>query len=869
VKLVFRSQCAIAALLVVFGAFSYARGQAASATPDPFAVQLTSSPGGFYSFAGDMSANGRFVVFESNGNLDTQNARNADGNREIFLVDYAQRRIFQLTNTKNVQKPVATPTPTPTPTATPTPTPGATPTPTPIPTPPDLSLVKIEISNNHPMISLEPALVGGKRIYTIVFSSNAPDPNNFDGTDSAALDADGNQEVWIYQLPEIDDVFDLSSGDEIPLTDLTTGAFRQITNTTPSRPLHPGFFPPDVIDDNRDATISDDGKTLAFISTRDLLPAAPPAEANADLNPELFFCRTSATPSSTVVGFSAGTNTYVQATKTKDIFVTPKTFPRFQQNPSLSFNGNVVAFISTANLAGSNDDTSGGDGHGNEEVYVADFTGSGLSNIRQITKTKSETTPPNAGVTVNLLSDGRRLSRDGAFVAYESRAEDPTANSATNAAFLAVFVSKTSDGTAKLVGQRAPATSQIGDVLHFPTFTDYDSSLAPHTLVFASALNFKADGTFPPEAEDSTGLNPAPSGTIRPNQVFATQVPVTSANTFTRLTKNPVLDPALDPLVGIRPMTSNTLKRITFSLAAVELGGGNSDRSSELFYLLTPPVTTESSAALSFFTGASNMGPFASASPTASPTPTPTPTPGDPAGLAPGELSAVKSTVALASSDKSAVGGSETARSPILPVELNGVSVSVNGAAAGLYFVGDSPAEGISFVMPVGLAGGVATVVVNDQRNNNGTVFRGFVQIVASQPDIFTSTNGAGGVAMVCNVTNTAVSGCVTGPFHVTSADSTGTQVPTKLEIWVTGVRLALGTETKVSFVTSAATTDITPDSVRPNTNMFGNDLITITLPATLAGAAPIDYNLIVTVTRTSVFTSRPAATASQVTIIP
>jgi hypothetical protein len=51
---------------------------------------------------------------------------------------------------------------------------------------------------------------------------------------------------------------------------------------------------------------------------------------------------------------------------------------------------------------------------------------------------------------------------------------------------------------------------------------------------------------------------------------------------------------------------------------------------------------------------------------------------------------------------------------------------------------------------------------------------------------------------------------------------------------------------------------------------MFGFDLITVTLPATLAGAAPIDYKLIVTVTKGSVVTtSRPAATASQVTIIP
>ena len=899
-KLVFRSQCAIAALMLLFGAFSHARGQAASATPDPFAVQLTSSPGGFYSFAGDVSANGRFVVFESNGDVATEkvpsknpdgtlnpNARNnEDGNREIFIADYAQRRIFQLTNTRNVQKPTPTPSPTPTPTATPTPSPGATPAPTPVPTPPNLGLVKIEISNNHPMISFEPVLLAGKRIYTIVFSSNAPDPSNFDGTDSAALVADGNQETWIYQLPEVDDVFDLSSGDEIPRTELANGAFRQITNTPPSRPLRKGCegtvvtnctppsLPPDVVDDNRDATISDDGKTLAFISTRDLIPAVGTVEGNADLNPELFFCRTSATPSATVVGFSAGTNTFVQATKTKDDGGTPtqpKIFPRFQQNPSLSFNGNIVAFLSTANLAAgktNNDDGTAGDGHGNAEVYVADFTGSGLSNIRQITRTKADT-GDNAGVTLNLLSAGRRLSRDGAFVAYESRAEDPTANSATNTAFLAVFVSKTSDGTAKLALPRAPTTSTTGDVIHFPTFTDYDSSLSPHTLIFASALNFKTDGTFPAAADDATGLNPfntAAPTFPRPNQIFATPIPVTSASTFTRLTRNPVVQ----FVAGLRPLTSNTRNRITFSLQAIELGGGNSDGSSELFYLLSPGITTNSTAALSFFTGASSMGPFASASPTASPTPTPSPSPGEPAGLAPGELSLVKSTVALASSDKNAVGGSETARTPILPVELNGVSVSVNGAAAGLYFVGDTPAEGISFVMPVGLSGGVATVVVNDQRNNNGTVFRGFVQIVPSQPDIFTSTNGAGGTAVVCNVTNTAVSGCVTGPFKVTTADSSGTQVPTVLEIHLTGTRLALAAETKVSFVNGTTTTDIIPTSVRPNTNKFGFDLISITLPASLAGAAPIDYKLVVTVTKSgTAFTSRPSATAPQVTIIP
>jgi uncharacterized protein (TIGR03437 family) len=852
VKLVSRFQCAVTSFILVVTAFSLVFAQTPSATPDPFVTQLTSNPLAFNTFAGDFSGNGRLVVFESDGNLDTQNPRNADGNREIFIADYAQRRIFQITDTKNVPKPPASPTPTPTPTATPTPSPSATPTPTPGPTPADPTLIKIEISNNHPALTFEPTLVAGKRTYTIVFSSNAPTPGSYLGEDTPAIAANANQEIWTYTLPEIDDNFDLTAGDEIPLTPLTGGAFRQITDTPTSRPIRTGTNPPDAVDDNRDAVISDNGTTIAFISTRNIVTGV----GNADGNPELFLARTS-------TNFGTGTFSITQGTQTADVFVQPKTFAAFQQNPSLSADGSVVAFSSSANLASDNDDT--GHTNGNAEVFVANFNGSAVGNFRQLTKTKVETN----GSTVNLLNAGRRLSRDGKFVAYESRAEDPIANNGTNNSFFATFASdvptsSTTNPTPKMVGPRALVFP--GDVVHFPTFGDYDSALAPHSIVFASALNFKPDGTFPPADQDSTGLNPVPSGTARPNQIFSTQFPITSSNTFTRLTKNPITG----FVVGIRPLVSNTTRRIAFSFDSVELGTGNLDGSPEIYYLYSPAVNAESTAALSFFTGASNMGPMASASPTASPTPTPTPSPGVPVGLAPGELSKIRSTVGLATSDKDAVGGSETARSPILPTELNGVSVSVNGAAAGLYFVGDSPSEGINFVMPIGLSTGVATVLVNDQRNNSGTVFRGFVPIVATQPDIFTSTNDAGGVAMVCNITNTAVSGCVTGPFQLTTADSTGTQVPTKLEIYVTGLRNIVTGETSVNFINGSTTTTILPTSVRANTNMFGVDLITIVLPSTLGPVtAPTDFKLVVTVNRSGSFSSRPADTAPTVTLVP
>ena len=130
--------CAAFVLLFVYSALSSgppSSGQAPapSATPNPFVAQLTSSPFGdpfnrFVSNATDVSANGRFVVVESNGDISTEkipskkpdgtpnaNARNnEDGNREIFLIDYAQRRIFQITDTKNVPNPTPSPSPTPT-----------------------------------------------------------------------------------------------------------------------------------------------------------------------------------------------------------------------------------------------------------------------------------------------------------------------------------------------------------------------------------------------------------------------------------------------------------------------------------------------------------------------------------------------------------------------------------------------------------------------------------------------------------------------------------------------------------------------------------------------------------------------------------
>ncbi len=792
--------------MLIAGALTSAQSPSSS-TPDPFVTQVSNSARN--SFAGDTSANGRFVVIESNGDIATEKTasrNNQDGNREIFLYDYAQRRIFQLTDTKSVLNPPGSPSPTPSPSPSPSvsPSPTASPTPTPV----DPSNIAIDVSNNRPMISLEPALTAGQRTYTIVFSSNAPvTPASFDGTNpGGTIATDMNQEIWTYQFT-VADTADLSSGAEVGPVDLTAGTFKRVTNTPASAPPVAGSTTsePRVADDNREASISDDGKIIAFISNRDIVTGGN-IDTGAIPNPEVFIY--------TVAG-----STFTQVTNTKTASLNN---PIFSSNPCLSSDGSVLAFVSNADLTSTNAD-------GNAEIYIKDGAG-----LRQVTKTKNDAT---TGATATIFSFGRRLSRNGKFIAFESTAADPGANAAPTA-FSAAFVYDVTAGTFTQLGPRPLAVP--GDLFHFPTFTDY-SGLNPTSVVFTSALNFKTDGTFPAAADDSTGLNASRSA-----QLFLTPLPVTTTGPFTRIT-------SIATFNGLRGLPSNSRTRIAFTFGG-ELGGGNSDGSAEVFYQLLPTSVTESSGTISLFTGASLI-PIAS--PTASPVPSPTGSPFVAPGLAAGELALAQFTLsppplpALVSS----TAASEAGRSPALPIELKGTSISINGAACGIYSV---TTTSISFAVPPGLVANSGTASYPVVINSNGTVIRGQVVIVAAQPDIFTSTNGPGGRALICNITRPLTPGCLMEPFNITSDDGTGTLVPTVLEIQLTGVR---GTAASAITVT-IGTTVIVPSNVIV-LDQPGFQEIDLTLPAAVdRGDLPI-------VVKVGTATSRPTDSAPHVTINP
>jgi uncharacterized protein (TIGR03437 family) len=446
---------------------------------------------------------------------------------------------------------------------------------------------------------------------------------------------------------------------------------------------------------------------------------------------------------------------------------------------------------------------------------------------------------------VNVLSTGRRLSRNGALIAFESTATDPKSNTAPAGRILGLWVYTVDGDTFTEIGTRPP----ISDVGRFPMFTDYNSSLAPSSLVFNSFLNFRPNGTFPASAAEAPeGLN-----TDNSPEIYLTQIPASSSNTFTRLTNMPFFNAS-----STRPIASETRKRIAFSVVGQELGGGNGDGSQEIFYLLTPQITTTSSAVLSFFTGASNM-PVTAATPLPSPTPTPTPTPspvpGQPFGVAAGSLTIVRSTVALAPSDVMLTGdedtvASEILRSPALPIELNGVSVSVDGAAAGLYKVSSTDKQ-INFVVPIGVPVGVRTVAVNvlDSGANTDTLHRGPLQVLVGQPDIFTTTEAAGGRAVAMDANTGTFE-----PFSVTQ----------RIELLVTGVRFAAPAEITVTVGTTVIPT-ASIISVGPLRSNAGFDSIIFDLPASLAGAG--DVPIQVQFARGITTVSRSPDTAPRITI--
>lgn len=839
------------AVIAVFGSVL-----TVSAQVDSVIGQITNAP--VESFAGGISGDGRFVVFESTSNIATENPRNADGNREIFLFDYAQRRIFQITNTTSLRSDTT----------------GAFVN----------ANIKVAITNTRPVISNDGRWIAFGSNATIAFPGNptavppvppivsTTNPGNFNAesfnpvapsTTPNPLLADANTEMWLYQIPAAAPVADLSFGGEIAVTDLSAGTFTQVTNTLPSRLPVAGtaIAPPVIGDDQRDASISDDGSYIAFVSNRNLVPAV--GNVAPDANDEIF-------------SYIRNATTLTQITKTPRGTIVD---PIYNQTPTISGNGLRIAFGSNADnpIVGM---TGGTNTDRNIEVFYADMAANGALTAATAANQITKTARANPGDLINVIDFGRRMSRDGRYIAFDSYADLAAENGGNNYTSFALYLYDTQPPVTnpptpafRRIGPRSDADAAAigGDVAHYPGFTDTGANGAPATLVLETRANILANGTI--AATASAGLNP---NAARPAQIYSyslTDAP--AAATFKRLTTLPASSIVT---ASTQPLTSNSVQRMTFNLALTEIGTGNFDLSSETYYFLLPTVTAQTPASLNFATGASRQAvsaspvptptatatptPSPTATPTGSPTATPTPTPQTPTavqGISPGMLAALDFDTGISSPVVAQTAVGSLARSFTLPIELSGVTMTINGAAVGLRFVSQRQ---IVFVVPSGLASTVAGTSYPVVVNNNGVVFRGSVTIVPTRPDIFTfaAAPGASGRARIFNVTNTVPR---TEPFNVTTLRyKGGRRVPSVMRLFLTGIE-----NVPASLVTVRIGNRTFTGTLNSVTREPGVQTVDFTLPAELLGAG--DVPIIVSITVGGVtFQSRLDDTAARLRIL-
>ena len=751
------------AIIILFGNYSSVTAQV-----DSVLGQLSNSAA--ESFANGITGDGRFVVFESRGDLATVNPRNADNNREIFLFDYAQRRIFQITDTKPLRTDTA----------------GTY----------NFSNIKVEISNIRPVISNDGRWIsfGSNATTSTMAAPNATNPGNFDAQSfnvtstttppvtTNPLTSDGNLEIWMYQIPAYT-AADLTTGEELPLTDLSGGSFLRVTNTPASLNPRPGTasIGPFIADDNHDVSINDTGSLIAFASTRDLVTNGNAGDA---ANDEIF--------------------TYVRNASIRQITQTPYgtiSSPIYNLAPTISGSGGRVAFVSNANGPFNNAPSTNSDR--NDEVFYTNLD-VGTGSITGTPIQLSNTVRTNVADILNIWNFGRRMSRDGNFIAFDSYGTLETAGGANQTSFATYLYNITSSPSPipERIGPRSDADAGAagGDVRRYPGFTDYNADGLATTLVLSTRMNIKADGTIPATAAD--GLNPNPD---RPVQIYSFPLPTrTGPRLFTRLTKFPT---PFSFIASTQAIPSNSVNRITFNLALTEQGTGNFDLQSEVFYLLQKPDSFQTGGRFTLFTGATRQTvspspvPTPTATPTPSPTPTPTttpsptptPTPQTPPavqGVSPGMLVVARFDVARNSPvvPRTAIGSLE--RSFTLPIDLSGVSVTVNGAAAGIKQVSSRE---VTFVVPPGLSALAAGTTYELAINNNGEVVKGNITVVPARPDIFTDTpvvnptfSTTGIRTRIFNVTNTVFT---REPFTVTTFKYRGSRrVPTVLRVYLTGV---------------------------------------------------------------------------------
>jgi len=194
-----------------------------------------------------------------------------------------------------------------------------------------------------------------------------------------------------------------------------------------------------------------------------------------------------------------------------------------------------------------------------------------------------------------------------------------------------------------------------------------------------------------------------------------------------------------------------------------------------------------------------------------------------------------------------------------LPIELSGLTLTINGAACGLRSVSRHKVE---FVVPLGLGSSLSGTTYPLVLNNNGVLMKTNVTIVPTRPDIYNTAGivGPGGRAKLFNITN---SRHTTEPFAVRTIMRKGNRlVPSVMRLYVTGVAGVGPANISVRIRDQQVAARTTPIQIEPG--VYAVDFV---MPVALEGAG--DQPIVVTVTITGArFSSRLDDTTSMVFIL-
>jgi len=607
--------------------------------------------------------------------------------------------------------------------------------------PTDATKTTLVVSNNSPSISGD-----GTRI---VFSSNA--------TLTTATNDDGNQEIFLATLPR---------GSE-------TATFTRITDTGPNAD---GEVTKEIFN-NFNATVNADGTVIAFVSSRKSFKAlengtaafsasleGPNRDQAPDGNGEIFLY------------FVLGRQ-YKQVTVSRDADATENFVVKgFNDFPALSGNGQVLAFVSGFNYAGT---TTPNNADFNGEIFTF-RTQDPANTFRQLTATTGTAAVPAGGPLNLMVRFSRPLDFSGNNLVFESAADLSGTNAdKTREIFLAnlaggtpVFRQITNQTTAEVLKSDFSFVPSINGAGTFITFAS-TLNLVPTTPSAVTTDN--ADGSrdlFEYDIAASTAMTP----------VFK-QLTFTAPASF-------LTDQRFNTSFSYPDQTG---RLVSFNYISTLLAV-NSSFVSEIFQLIVIPVTSTNAQAVTLVNGASF----------------------DATQIARGSIAAAFGTM-LANTTTQPVSAT-----PVY--QLQGVSATIAGIAARLLFI--SPGQ-VNLVVPNIIAVGD---MVDIKIFNNGVVSSGKVKIVDQSPGIVAVSFNAPTAAAQCGEV-------LDGAFVVTEqpcAASTDTQVRF-LILYGTGWRNAAASTT-----VTLGEDVLTPIFVGAQGFFPGLDQINVAIPISATGKGDV-----------------------------